>query len=47
MADNIEVRDVATMTFATSLETLMQAQQAAMMVSINAAIISSSNTSSS
>lgn len=46
MVDNIEVQDISAMTFSTSLETLMQAQQAAMMVSINAAIISSTNNSS-
>ncbi|ANU24373.1 DUF4003 family protein [Planococcus donghaensis] len=46
MADNIEVQNIADMAFSTSLEALMQAQQAAMMVSINAAIISSTNNSS-
>lgn len=44
MADHIEDQDVANVTFSTSLETLMQAQQAAMMVSINAAIISTTST---
>ena len=42
MKDIIETQDVSAVTFSTSLEMLMQAQQAAMMVSINAAIISSS-----
>ncbi|WP_142827324.1 DUF4003 family protein [Planococcus soli] len=46
MVDNIEVQDISAMAFSTSLETLMQAQQAAMMVSINAAIISTTNNSS-
>lgn len=46
MVDNIDVQDISAMTFSTSLETLMQAQQAAMMVSINAAIISTTNNSS-
>ena len=47
MTDSIDAQDIAAMTFSTSLETLMQAQQAAMMVSMNAAIISSTNNSSS
>lgn len=47
LKDFIETRDVSAVTFATSLEMLMQAQQAAMMTSINAAIISSTNSSSS
>lgn len=46
MRDNTEVQDISAMTFSTSLETLMQAQQAAMMMSVNAAIISSTNNSS-
>lgn len=46
MTDDIGAQDISAMTFSTSLETLMQAQQAAMMVSINAAIISSTNNSS-
>lgn len=46
MADNIEGQDIVDMAFSTSLEALMQAQQAAMMVSINAAIISTTNNSS-
>lgn len=40
MRDTIEARDVSAVTFSASLEMLMQAQQAAMMVSVNAAIIS-------
>lgn len=47
LKDFIETRDVSAVTFATSLEMLMQAQQAAMMASMNAAIISSTNSSSS
>ncbi|ANU15047.1 DUF4003 family protein [Planococcus halocryophilus] len=46
MADNIKGQDIVDMAFSTSLEALMQAQQAAMMVSINAAIISTTNNSS-
>lgn len=46
MADNIDAQDISAMAFSTSLETLMQAQQAAMMVSINAAVISSTSNSS-
>lgn len=46
MTDNLEAQDISAMTFSTSLETLMQAQQAAMMVGINTAIISSTNNSS-
>lgn len=46
MADNIDVQDISAMTFSTSLETLMQVQQAAMMISINAAIVSTANNSS-
>lgn len=46
MVSNLGVRDISAMAFATSLETLMQAQQAAMMVSINAVIISTANNSS-
>lgn len=42
MKDIIETQEVSAVTFSTSLEMLMQAQQAAMMVSINTAIISSS-----
>jgi hypothetical protein len=46
MKDSAETKEVSAVTFSTSLETLMQAQQAAMMVSINAAIISSSSNAS-
>lgn len=46
MTDSMEVQDVSAVAFATSLETLLQAQQAAMMVSVNAAIISSTTNSS-
>ncbi|MCP2035974.1 uncharacterized protein (DUF2461 family) [Planomicrobium sp. HSC-17F08] len=42
MKDIIETREISDVTFSTSLEMLMQAQQAAMMTSINAAVISSS-----
>lgn len=46
MADNMGARDIAEMAFSTSLEALMQAQQAAMMISFNAAIIAATNNSS-
>ena len=46
MVENIDAQDISAMAFSTSLETLMQAQQAAMMVSINATVISSANNSS-
>lgn len=46
MNDTIDAQEISAMTFSTSLETLMQAQQAAMMVSINTAVISSTNSSS-
>ncbi len=46
MVSHIETQDVASVAFQTSLEMLMQAQQAAMMISINAAIISTTNHSS-
>lgn len=46
MNDTIDAQDISATAFSTSLETLMQAQQAAMMVSINAAVISSTNSSS-
>ena len=46
MTDNLEAQDISAMTFSTSLETLMQAQQAAMLVSLNTVIISSTNNSS-
>jgi len=47
MKDIIETQEVSAVTFSTSLEMLMQAQQAAMMVSINTAIISANNNASS
>ncbi|WP_251047534.1 hypothetical protein [Planococcus sp. ISL-110] len=46
MVDNIDVQNISAMAFSTSLETLMQERQAAMMISVNTAIIFSANNSS-
>lgn len=47
MKDIIEAQEVSAVTFSTSLEMLMQAQQAAMYSSINAAIIASNSSNGS